>query len=107
MAVHQLSADDFEEVANKKNVRLLDVREEYEFKQGFIKGAELAPSTRFREVLEDLKVKKNEKVALYCRTGSRSDFLARQMSRDGYKDIYNLEMGLEEWLSFGKKLVKK
>ncbi|MFO7807558.1 MAG: rhodanese-like domain-containing protein [Candidatus Moraniibacteriota bacterium] len=107
MAVHQLSADDFEEVIKNNKVRLLDVREKYEFDQGFIKGAELAPSTRFREALQDLKVKKNEKVAVYCRTGSRSDFLARQMAHDGYGDIYNLEMGIEEWLDFGKKLVKK
>ncbi|MDZ7611899.1 MAG: rhodanese-like domain-containing protein [Candidatus Moranbacteria bacterium] len=106
MAVEQLSADAFEELIKDKKVRLLDVREKYEYDQGCIKGSELAPSTRFREALEKLKVKKNEKVALYCRTGSRSDFLARQMAHDGYKHIYNLEMGIAEWLDYGKKLVK-
>jgi rhodanese-related sulfurtransferase len=107
MAIHQLSADDFEEVIKKKGVRLLDVREKYEFEKGYIKGAELAPSTRFREALERLKVKKNQEVALYCRTGSRSDFLAHQMAQDGYKEIYNLEMGIQEWLELGKKLKSK
>ena len=105
--VHQLSSDDFEESIKSKKVHLIDVREPYEFKNGFIKGATLVPATRFDEGFEKLKVKKGDKIALYCSNGNRSDFIARKLSTRGYENIYNLEMGTTEWIDYGKKLVKK
>ena len=108
MAVKHVSADDFEElITQQKNVWIIDVREPSEFKQGYIKGAKLMPSTRFTEELEKSKIKKTDKLALYCRSGSRSYFLAEQLEQLGYKNVFNLEMGTVEWLEYGKKLVKK
>lgn len=106
MAVQQLSSDDFEKLVSDKKVWNLDVREKYEFDMGHIQGAKLVPSTRFDEEFEKLKVKKTDKIGVYCRSGNRSDFVARKLSDLGYKNIFNLEMGLEEWLDYGKKLVK-
>jgi rhodanese-related sulfurtransferase len=107
MSIKQLSADDFEELIDNGKVQLLDVRELYEFKQGFIRGAKLVPSTRFREEFEKLKIKKKDKIALYCLSGNRSDFLAKQLQDWGYENLFNLEMGIIEWLDYGKKIIKK
>lgn len=106
MPVKQLSSDDFEELIKNKKVHLLDVREPFEFQAGHIKGAKLFPSTRFSEELEKSKIKKNDKIAVYCRSGSRSYFIGEQLDQLGYKNIANLEMGIIEWLEYGKKLVK-
>lgn len=106
MAIKQLSADDFEELIRNKKTQLLDVRELFEFQQGHIKGARLIPSTRFEEEFEKAKIKKTDKLALYCRTGSRSHFIAERLDDWGYKNLFNLEMGIVEWLDYGKKLVK-
>ena len=105
MSVKQLSADDFEELIKNKKVQILDVRELFEFQQGHIKDAKLFPSTHFTEKLEESKIKKTDKIALYCRSGSRSHFIAEQMKQLGYQNIFNLEMGTVEWLDYGKKLV--
>jgi rhodanese-related sulfurtransferase len=102
----QLSADGFEELIKDKKVHLLDVREVYEFNQGFIKGAKLVPSTRFQEEFEKLKIKKSDKIALYCRSGNRSDFIGKKLENWGYEKVFNLEMGIIEWLDYGKKIVK-
>jgi len=107
MAIKQLSADDFEELIKNKKVKLIDVRELLEFQQGHIKGAKLMPSTNFSEELEKNKLKKSDKIALYCRSGSRSNFIAEQLEQMGYNNIFNLEMGILEWLDYKKKLVKK
>lgn len=104
--IQQLSSDDYEKLIKDKRVWNLDVREKYEFDAGHIKGAKLVPSIRFEEEFEKLKVKKKDKIALYCRSGNRSDFIAKKLSEMGYKNIYNLEMGILEWLDFGKKLEK-
>lgn len=102
--VNQISSDDFEELVKDKKVKLLDVREKYEFDTGFIKGARLVPATNFDDEFEKLKIKKNDKIALYCRSGNRSDFIGKKLLDDGYKNIYNLEMGIMEWLDYGKKI---
>jgi len=106
MAIKQLSADGFEELIKDKKVHLLDVREPYEFNQGFIEGAKLIPSTRFQEEFEKIRIKKNDKIALYCRSGNRSDFLARKLQDWGYKKVFNLEMGIIEWLDYEKNIVR-
>ncbi|PIE00777.1 MAG: sulfurtransferase [Acidobacteria bacterium] len=103
----QLSAQDFEVLISDKKVKLLDVREQHEFAQGHIKGAQLVPSTNFWEEFESLGIKKSDKIALYCYTGSRSDFIARELEQAGYKNVFNLEMGIVEWLESGKPTVKK
>jgi len=108
MAIKQLSADDFEElITKKKKVKILDVREAFEFQQGHIKGAKLVPSTNFTEILGGAKIKKTDKIAIYCRSGSRSQFIAERMEDMGYKSIFNLEMGIIEWLDYKKKLTTK
>ncbi len=107
MSIKHLSADDFEDIIKNKKVHLVDVRELFEFKDGYIKRAKLIPSTRFEEEFEKHKIKKTDRIALYCRSGSRSDFIAKKLDEWGYKNIFNLEMGIIEWLDYGKKITKK
>lgn len=102
----QLSAEDFAELIKNKNIKLLDVRERHEFEGGHIKGAFLVPSTNFKEEFKKLKIKKNEKLALYCLSGNRSDFIGRRLLEEGYENIYNLELGIIEWREIGQKLIK-
>lgn len=103
--IKHISADEYEELLKEKNFWNLDVREKYEFDAGHIKGALLVPSTRFDEEFEKLKIKKTDKIGLYCRSGSRSAFIAEKLKDKGFAKIYNLEMGLIEWRQYGKKLV--
>ncbi len=105
--VKQLSTEEYKELIEKKGVWNLDVREGYEFNAGYIEGAKLVPSTRFDEFFDELKIKKSEKIALYCRSGSRSSFVAQKLSDKGYTNIYNLELGFLDWQRQGFKIVKK
>lgn len=105
-SINQISSDDFEKLIEDKKVKLLDVREKYEFETGFIKGARLIPATNFNDEFEKLGIKKNDKIALYCNSGNRSDFIGKKLFNEGYENIYNLEMGIIEWLDYGKKIEK-
>lgn len=104
--VNQISADDFEKLVDDEKVYVLDVREKNEFDGGHIRRAILVPSTRFNENFENLKIKKKDKIAIYCYSGNRSDFIARKLNQMGYEKIYNLEMGILEWMNYGKKIEK-
>lgn len=106
-SINQLSSDDFEKLIKDRKIKLLDVREKYEFETGFIKGAKLVPATNFNDEFVKLNIKKGDKIALYCHSGNRSDFIGKKLLNESYENIYNLEMGIIEWLEYGKKLEKK
>ncbi len=104
---NNLSVEDFENLIKDKKVFVLDVREKHEFEKGHIKNAKLTPSTNFDEEFGKLKIKKTDKIALYCRSGSRSGFILNKLLEKGYKKVYHLELGILDWEKQGRKLVQK
>ncbi|MEA2006664.1 MAG: rhodanese-like domain-containing protein [Patescibacteria group bacterium] len=68
--ITHVSDDGYEMLCKQKIFWNLDVREKYEFEQERIKGAKLVPATHFDEEFEKLKVKKTDKIDLYCQTVS-------------------------------------
>lgn len=95
--VNQLSSEEFKELISDKKTWILDVRESYEFNKGYIKEAQLVPSTRFDEFFDELKIGKNDKIAVYCRSGSRSYFIVQKLNEKGYRNVFNLELGIIDW----------
>lgn len=50
---------------------------------------------------------KQDPVVLICRTGNRSDVLARElMQSHGYTRIYNVKNGITGWIGEGRPVVK-
>ena len=53
------------------------------------------------------EVGKNDPVVLICRTGSRTDKLARElMEKQGYTQIYNVRRGITGWIAGNHPVVK-
>jgi rhodanese-related sulfurtransferase len=53
------------------------------------------------------RVGKDDPVALICRTGNRTDALARElMERHGYTRVYNVENGITRWIGDGNPVVR-
>lgn len=52
------------------------------------------------------EVDKNAPVVLICRTGNRTDALARELAQSGYTQIYNVRDGITRWISDGNPVVK-
>lgn len=79
---------------------LIDIREDEEWDQARIPGAEHRPMSRIQEWWSDLP--ENCDIILQCRTGSRSahavDALIRQ---GGLERVYNLAGGLVAWHTLG------
>lgn len=52
-------------------------------------------------------VGKNDPVILICRTGSRTDRLARElMERQGYTQVYNVRHGITGWIAGNNPVVR-
>ncbi len=52
------------------------------------------------------EVSKNDPVVLICRTGSRTDKLARELAELGYTRVYNVRNGITGWVGENHPVVK-
>ena len=85
-----VEANDIENLLKNKEF-LLDVREEYEYQDGHIKGAINLP---LREILEKKDtLPKDKDIYVYCRSGHRSADAVNFLKSLGFEKIHNIEGG--------------
>ena len=87
---NDIKAKDVENLLKNKEF-LLDVREEYEYQEGHIKGAVNLP---LREILEKKDtLPKNKDIYVYCRSGHRSADAVNFLKSLGFEKVHNIEGG--------------
>ena len=81
---------------NKKEVQVIDVREEYEFEDGHIQSINI-PMDQIFDSLD--KIEKNRKVIVYCNSGRRGAAVVHILRKKfQFDNIYNLEGGYQKYL---------
>ncbi len=98
-----MHVNDFEELVQSKRMRVIDVRTRSEYNEGHIAGAENIDINQ-PDFVERLRLK-DEQVAVYCRTGRRSNKAALMLAEQGTY-VYDLGGGLQAWQQAGKPTVK-
>tara|TARA_B100001059_G_C17830687_1_gene584475 strand:+ start:2955 stop:3893 length:939 start_codon:yes stop_codon:yes gene_type:complete len=110
MNVNRLSAklihpSKWNKIIQMKNVKLIDVRNIYEIKIGKFKNA-INPNTNsfrnFPNQIKDLKIKKEDKIAMYCTGGIRCEKASSYLKQKGFKNISQLEGGIINYLEYIK-----
>lgn len=97
-AIQTLSNNEFaEKISNEKKALLLDVRTRGEYNAGFIPGAQNIDIYSADFVDKISKLDKTKCVFVYCLSGSRSKSAASILSKQGFKEIYNLAGGISGW----------
>ena len=89
------------------NIQLVDLRTPAELQQtGKIEGAKVINfnSPDFQAQIAELD--KAKPVIVYCAAGGRSPRAAAQMTKMGFKKVYDYAGGMNDWLAKGKKTVK-
>lgn len=81
---------------NNESFVLVDVRESHEKAFSDIGGI-LIPLSRFDTEYTKLEEFKDAEIILYCRSGGRSRQAAQFLMSKGYKNVYNLEGGINKW----------
>ncbi len=93
-----LSPENFSKELKKQNVILIDVRRPEEFNEGHIKNAKLLPVQELsEEKIDELGVKKDDDILLYCRSGGRSGHALHMLDAAGYKHVRHLDGGILAW----------
>ena len=82
---------------------LMDIRETYEFDQASIVGCDmLLPTSIIGNHVDKFEELRDERIILYCRTGSRTSQVMYALNNMGYKNISHLSNGILSY--FGEKV---
>lgn len=99
-SVKDISSGEAKAIIEKtKNIFLLDVRTVQEWNQAYIPGSTLIPMDVIEKRIGEIP--KNRPVIVYCAVGSRSGVVAQALSRQGYKEVYNMRDGIMGWYRNG------
>ncbi len=98
----------------EQGVALYDVRRPEEWRQtGVVEGSRLLtyvdaagrPNPQLPARLAE-EVAKDAPIVLICRTGNRTDSLARELAAQGYTRIYNVRDGITSWIGERNPVVR-
>ena len=84
----------------KTGVTIIDVRSKQEYDEGHIDGAILIPEYEIKERIEEIVKNKEEKILVYCSSGTRSKIAQEELIKKGYKNVYNLKDGVPYYWDF-------
>jgi len=82
--------------AKEKDVVLLDVREQDEYNEGHIPGAQFLPMSEIVERYEK-ELDPEKHYVVICRSGGRSQKVSKFLQEQGFTKITNYAPGMLEW----------
>jgi UPF0176 protein len=96
-----LSAEDFNDLTNKENTVVIDMRNHYESEVGHFENAIKPDVETFREalpvVVEILEEKKDHHIIMYCTGGIRCEKASAYLKHNGFENVYQVEGGIIEY----------
>lgn len=93
-----LAVTDFQsKLAAADGAQLIDVRTPDEFNGGHLKGAVNIDFNADNFEAEIAKADKSKPVFVYCLSGGRSGKAAELMSKQGFKEVYDMKGGMLAW----------
>ncbi len=98
-----ITGEEAKRVIDTEDVILLDVRTEEEYDSAHIEEATLIPVAELSNRTEELN--KSKKIVVYCRSGHRSATASGILIEDGFKRVYNVLGGINEWEERGYPVV--
>nr|WP_243643116.1 rhodanese-like domain-containing protein [Thermolongibacillus altinsuensis] len=90
-----VAVDEAEKLIAEGKVEVIDVRTQEEFASGHIPGAKLLPLQEIESRMDELDKEKTYLVV--CRSGNRSAQASEILVKEGFKHIYNMTGGMNEW----------
>ena len=100
----------WDELISRKSTKLIDVRNVYEIEIGKFRKAKNPKTDNFRQFpnsIKDLKINKNDTIAMYCTGGIRCEKASSYLKSIGFKNTHQLEGGIINYLEYKKKNKKK
>jgi rhodanese-related sulfurtransferase len=100
----QLDIEELEALLAKGAVRVLDVREDAEFRSGHLPGAIHLPMKQLSRRVD--KLKRDKPYAVICASGSRSRGATRFLLDHGFEGTRSVSGGTRAWARSGRPIVR-
>lgn len=105
-----LSPKEWEKIINCQNVIMIDTRNHYESTIGSFASSVKVNSNNFREFPawfdKNKKKFENKKIAMFCTGGIRCEKATHYVIKSGFKDVFQLEGGIINYLKKTKNIKK-
>lgn len=101
----EISFEEFAERRDDDDLRLIDVREEDEYAEVHVAGAELFPLSEIRE--GKLPDEDDRPVAVICRSGGRSAIACKIFEKEGFDECINVDGGTLAAVEAGEEYVER
>ena len=99
-----LDPKDWNKLIKNKETHIIDTRKPFEYKVGTFKRSVNPSVNNFRDFPKYLnKLKKNKPVAMFCTGGIRCEKTSVYLKKKGFKNIYQLNGGILNYLNKIKK----
>lgn len=86
-----------EVLEKKEDFLIIDIRENEELEEGFLENS-INISRSFLDIkIEDFVKDYSKEIILYCSAGTRSILSAKTLQDIGYKNVYSMNGGFNEW----------
>ena len=95
LAENDITMQELEEL-RRKGITVIDVRSTQEFQEGHIDGAISIPEYEIKKDIIE-RINPGEEIIVYCSSGQRSKKAKQKLEKLGYKKVYNLYNGLENY----------
>ncbi len=101
---YHLDPKDWNKLIKNKETQIIDARKSFEYKVGTFKRSVNPNVTNFRDFPKYLnKLKKDKPVAMFCTGGIRCEKTSVYLKKKGFKNIYQLNGGILNYLNKIKK----
>ena len=105
--IPEVTVDEVKEKQNQgEDFVLLDVRDDDEYRAGYIPDAVHVTRGMLEFSIEDYAPDPNAKIVVYCAAGMRSLLAAKSLREMGYKDTESMEGGYRDWATAGHPTTK-
>lgn len=101
----RMDYEDFAEIRDDSQWRLIDVREQNEYDEVHVKGVELFPLSRLKR--GELPEQDDRKVAVICRSGGRSQMACKILEDNGWEECTNIDGGTNAAVQAGDEHVER
>jgi UPF0176 protein len=97
--------EEWDKIINNKDYIIIDTRNDYETSIGTFKNSISSSTKSFREFpgyIKKQKIEKDQKIAMFCTGGIRCEKASSYLLQKGYKNIYQLDGGILNYLEYKK-----
>ena len=98
-----IDAATVDQIREREDVFVVDVREDWEYAAGHVPGATLIPLGQLPDRLADIP--SDKAVVAVCRSGNRSGQATEFLLQQGY-DVHNMQGGMVSWEQAGLQIEK-